>query len=72
MATGLGYRKHRFETDVEFEELRSIKSPTKFSKLHGILATLSPIKSVGGYGYFDETLIDGQKKLQLVGFDTKI
>lgn len=76
MASGPSSRKRLFDRDPEceeFQELSGINSPIKFAKLHGVLATVSPMKkSVGGCSYFDGTLTDGQKNIRLVGFNTKI
>ena len=73
MASGPSSRKRLFESECdEFEEVSSLSSPTKFAKIHGVLASISPMKkSKGGCCYFDGSLTDGKKSIRVVGFDTK-
>ena len=67
-------KKRLFEADYdEFEQVSEITSPTKFAKVHGVLASVSPMRQSGtGYRYFDGSLTDGSKTVRVVGFDTKI
>ena len=72
MAGGSGTKKRLFEDD-EFENVSEMRV-TKCAKVHGILSSLSPMKSnaKGTTKYFHGELTDGKKKLRVVGFDAKV
>ena len=58
---------------MEIEKVSEIKSPARIAKVHGSVASLSPMKlSFKGTNYFDGQLSDGENSIPLVGFDTKI
>jgi len=76
MATeGGGSRKRLFQEDDvdEFESLNEVHA-CKSAKVHGVLTSVSPMKSnrAGTTKYFDAQLTDGKKPLRIVGFDTKL
>ena len=68
MATG--GRKRAYD---EFADVTAVDHETKCAKIHGVVASLSPMKasSSGRSNYFDGQLSDGKTKLRLVGFDTR-
>lgn len=55
----------------EFDSLDSVESPTKAAKLHGVVTSLSPMKSSSGKtAYFEGHLTDETTSLRMVGFNT--
>ena len=56
----------------EFDEVTHA-NPSKCAKLHGVLSSISPMKTStsGATKYFDGELTDGQTSLRIVGFDNK-
>lgn len=59
--------RKRTSSQVEFEELSSITEPENKAVVHGIVTSLSPMKS-DSKKCFDGYLSDGRKKIRFVGF----
>ena len=54
----------------EFLDLSCVEKPSQHAKLHGIVASVSPMKkSKSSCSYFDGQLTDGTHKIRVVGFD---
>ena len=56
----------------EFKDVSEVDHEAKHAKVHGIVASLSPMKesTSGLSNFFDGQLTDGKTNLRLVGFDT--
>ncbi|SMN02645.1 hypothetical protein SPONN_1545 [uncultured Candidatus Thioglobus sp.] len=59
-------RKRLFD---EIDTLDSLSSPMKSAKIHGIVTTLSPMKSGPKMSYFEGKLADDKASIRLVGFN---
>lgn len=72
MATGSSMRKRLFEED-EFENVSEMHQ-LKCAKVHGFIASLSPMKTNAAWTtkYFHGVLTDGKSNKRVVGFDAKI
>ena len=56
--------------ETEFANVEEVTSPSGNAKVHGVIMSLSPIKTKGTTGYFDGEITDGKKKMRLYGFDS--
>lgn len=65
-----GYNRKRLLD--EFDEVIGI-NPSKNAKLHGVISSVSPMKSnsSGSTKYFDGALTDGKKNIRFVSFNEK-
>ena len=70
MASGRASGSKRPLDCDEIEKISEIHSPSKKARVHGVLASVSPMKSSNrGSKYF---LTDGVKAIRFVGFDTSL
>ena len=54
---------------LNFRDVSSVEEPADSASVHGVVTSLSPIKSSkSGSRYFDGALSDGKDTMKLVGF----